>query len=113
MTLDRGHKSCFLTADECTCAESDLDIEIKACAEDVLAEKSSFSCLLKSYGESVNGNRILCTNVNEALVCADSVSGDSHSLDDSVRVALEDRSVHECARVALVGVTSDILYIAL
>ncbi len=44
---------------------------------------------------------------------ADCVSGDSHSFDNSVWVALEYGTIHECARVTLVGVTGYVFHIAL
>ena len=41
------------------------------------------------------------------------MTSDGHSLDDGMRVAFEDRSVHECTGVALVCVTGNILHVAL
>ena len=43
------------------------------------------------------------------MVRVDAVSADHHRLDDGIRVALHDGTVHERARVALVGVAHDIL----
>jgi hypothetical protein len=48
--------------------------------------------------------RVLVANVNPALMGANGVSADNHALDHRVRVALHDRAVLECARVALVAV---------
>ena len=54
-------------------------------------------------------NGVLGTHIDKAFVGADSVAGDSHCLKNGVGVTLKDRTVHERARVALVGVTADIL----
>ncbi len=82
------------------------------CAQDVLAKQTVLSCLIQSDLESVNSNRILSSYVYITLMSAYSVGSYCHSLDNSVGVTLEDRSVHECAGVALVCVTSNVLYIA-
>ena len=58
-------------------------------------------------------DRILCTDVDITLVCADRIAGDRHCLEHGVRVALENGAVHECTRVALVGVAADVLFLIL
>ena len=48
LTLYRGHKSGLLAADERARAEAELNVEIEVGSEDILAQKSVFSCLLQS-----------------------------------------------------------------
>src|SRR5579859_3344233 len=50
---------------------------------------------------------IFGADVDESLVGA---SGDSHSLQDAVRVTLEHAAVHEGAGVALVGIADDVFF---
>ena len=111
LTLDRGHQSSFLTADERACAETKLHIKIKAGAEDVFTEQAVLTRLVDSNLQTLNGNRVLRTNIYATLGSADSIAGNRHSLNQRVGVALENGTVHECARVALVGVTANILLV--
>ncbi len=109
LTLNTCHKSCFLAAYECARTETELDIELEACAEDVIAEKAVLSCLIDSDLETVYSDGVLCTDVDITLVSADSVTCDSHCLKNCVGVTLEDRTVHECTGVTLVTVTANVL----
>ena len=77
----------------------------------VVAQNAIFESLRDSYLKPVYGNRILGTDVDVTLVCADSVAGNHHSLDYRVRVTLEHGTVHKCAGVTLVGVTYDVLFV--
>ena len=58
----------------------------------------------------MNRDRILRADVDKAFVCADSVACDSHCLKNCVGVALKNGAVHECARVALIGVAAYVLF---
>ena len=111
VTFDRSHKRCFLTAYKRTCAETDMQIKVKARIKDVFAEHTVFFRLLDSNLKSCNGDRILRSDVNITLGSADCIACDSHSLDYRVGVALKDRSVHKRTGVALVRVTGNIFLI--
>ncbi len=113
MTLDGGHKSGLLTADESACTEAKTDIELEAGSEDVVTQEAVLSCLLDGDLKTLNGDRVLGTNVNVTLRGTDGVTCDSHGLKNYMRVALENGTIHECTRVALVGVTAHILLISL
>ena len=61
----------------------------------------------------MNSDRILSANINVTFVSSDCISGNSHSLNKSVGVTLQNRTVHKCTGVTFVGVTSNIfLYVA-
>ena len=77
----------------------------------VVAEDSVFASLFDCDFETMNGDRVFRADVYETFGCADSVAGDHHRFDYGVGIAFENRTVHECARVALVGVTYDVLLI--
>ena len=113
MAFDRGHQRGFLAADKRAGAEAEVDVEVKAGAEDVLAEEAVFPGLLDGDLEAVDGNRVFGADVDVALGRADGVAGDGHCLQHDVGVALEDRTVHERAGVAFVGVAADILLVGL
>jgi hypothetical protein len=57
--------------------------------------------------EALDGLGVLGANVDVAVVRADRECPDHHPLEHRVRVALEDRAVHESAGVPLVGVADD------
>ena len=67
VTLDGGQKSGFLTADERACAETDMNIEIKARAEDVVAENAVLSCLFDCDFKTCDRDGIFRTNVDLTL----------------------------------------------
>ena len=71
-------------------------------------EQAVVARLLHRRLHALDGQRILRAHVDEAFVGADGVAGDEHPLDDGMRVAFHQRAVHECARIAFVGVADDI-----
>ena len=108
VTFDRGEKSGFFAANECACAETESDLEVEAGAEDVVAENAVFFSLLDCDFETVNGDRVFCTNVDVTFVSADCVTCDSHCFENCVGVTFENGTVHECAGVAFVRITYDV-----
>ena len=100
----------FFAADERACAELDLKLEIEAAAEDVLAEEAFFLSLGDGVFEALHRERVLGTDIDDAVVRADRVAADGHGFEDGVRVAFEHGAVHERARVAFVGVADDELF---
>ncbi len=111
VTLDGGHKRGLLTANECACTEAELEVEVEACTEDVLAQQAVFTSLTDSDLKTMDSDGVLSTNVDVTLGCADSIACDSHSFDNSMGVTFEDGTVHECTGVAFVSVTADILLV--
>ena len=85
-----------------------MKVKIKSGIKYILAEQSVFARLVNSYLETLNRDRIFGTDIYIALCSADSVTGNSHSLDNGMRVALKHRTVHKRARVTLVGVADNV-----
>ena len=96
LALDRGDQGRLLAADEGAGAPDDLEVEVEARAQDVLAEEAvsrgpaRWRCSMRSTASGYS-----CADVDEALGRADGVGADDHALEDGVRVALEDAAVHE------------------
>ena len=72
----------LLSADECACAVAELDLEVESGAQDVLAKKAVFLSLLDGYLETVDCQRILCTDIDKSLACSDAITADGHCLKD-------------------------------
>ena len=88
-----------------------MEIEIKAGVKYIFAEQAVFPRLVNSYLQALDCDGVLRADIDIALGSAGGVAADGHCLDDAVRVALKHGTIHECAGVALVGVTDDILLI--
>ena len=86
-----------------------LIIEIETFAEDVLAEEPALLRLLDRKVQPLHGKRILRPDVDVAVRRADGIGADDHALDHRMGISLDDRPVHERARVALVGVADEVL----
>ena len=69
--------------------------------------------LIDGDAKALDGDGVLRTHIDVALVCADRIARDGHGFQHTVGVALEDGTVHERAGVALVGVAADVLDVAL
>ncbi len=110
--LDRGHQGRFLAADEGAGALVDLQIEVKAGSQDVLAQQAVFLGLVDGDVQAVDGQRILGPAVDVTLMGADGLGGDDHAFQNGVRVGLQDAAVHEGARVAFVGVAQHVFDVA-
>ena len=111
LAFDRGHQSGLLAAYERARAQTQLDVEIEAGAEDILAEQAVFMRLIDRDLQSLDSDRILRTDIDVALGGADRVACDRHRFQNDVGIALENGTVHERAGVAFVGVAADILLI--
>ena len=109
VALDGLQQGGLLAADERAGAEAELDLEVEAAAEDVLAEEPELRRLPDRHLEAVDRERVFGADVDEALGRADRVAGDDHGLEDAVGVALQRRAVHVGAGVALVRVADHVL----
>ena len=112
VALYGSHERGLLAAHERARAQPDVEIEIKAGAEDVLAEQSVLLRLREGYLQPLHRDGVLRPDVDIALMGADGIARDRHSFEDGVRIAFEYAPVHERAGVALVGVAADILDLA-
>ena len=113
LTFDGSHQSCFFAAYECARAETDLNVKAEVCAEDILAEKAVLSGLLDRDLETLNSDRVLRTHIDITLAGADRITCDRHSLEYCVRVAFQNGTIHERARIAFIRVAAYILDIGL
>ena len=66
-----------------------------------------------AFFKPLDGQRILGPDVDVSLGGADRIGRDEHPLQDGMGVALDQRAVHEGARVAFVGVADEIALVAL
>ena len=110
VALDGGHQRGLLAADEGAGAQAQLDIKVKAGAEDIVAQQAVFTGLLDGDLQTLDGDGVLGTDIDIALVRADGIAGNGHGLQHRMGVALQHGAVHERAGVALVGVAADILH---
>ena len=112
LAFDGVQQGCLLTADECSCTESEMAAEAEVCSQDVVAQKTDLLGLPDCDPQSLDCDGILGSDIEITVLCTDRVTGDDHSLDDRKGISLEDRAVHECARVTFVTVADDVLLIA-
>ncbi len=84
------------------------DVEIEAAIEDVVAEETIGFCLCDRVLETLDRQRVLGTEIYIRFGSADTVSGNAHAFNQAVRIALDDGAIHECARVAFVGIADEI-----
>ncbi len=54
--------------------------------------------------QALDGEAVLASDVDVALLRADGEAGNSHGFQHAVGIAFKDAAVHERARIALVGV---------
>ena len=87
-----------------------MEAEIRS--EDLIAQQAHVHCLLDRDIEPFNRQRVFGPAVYVTFTGAHGVSADRHPFQHPVRVAFEHATVHECARVAFIGVTDDVLLIA-
>ena len=110
VALDGAHEGGLLAADEGAGAQAQLQIEVKAGVEDVLAQQTVLLGLPDGGLQPLDGDGVLGPDVDVALVGPHGVARDGHGLQDGVGVALQHRAVHERAGIALVGVAADVLH---
>src|SRR3954454_20096699 len=106
--LDRRDERGLLSANERAGAEADVDVEAETRAADRGAEQARAFRLADGRFQVLDRERILGADVDEATLRADGECRDRHPFEDAVRVAFEDRAVHERSRVALVRVADDV-----
>ena len=111
--FDCGHQRRLLAADKRARAFDDFEFEVHPGPHDVFPEITAFLTLSDGVENSLGGERILGTDVEESFVRADHVGGDDHALDHAKRERLEDHAVHERPRVAFVAVADDVLGLVL
>ena len=99
-----GHEGCFLAADKRARALVNFEIEVKARAEDVLAQQAGFFGLRNGDVQAVDGQRIFRAAVNVAGMRADRFGRDDHAFQNRVRIRFQNAAVHERPGIAFIGV---------
>ncbi len=107
-SLDGGHQSGFLSADEGAGAEPDLHLERKLGLAHVGAEEARALGLADRGLQTLHRQRIFGAYIDVSLVGADGVGGDRHALEHAMGVGLQDRPVHEGPGIALVGIADHV-----
>ncbi|MPM88314.1 hypothetical protein SDC9_135416 [bioreactor metagenome] len=79
----------------------------------MFAQQAVFACLVYSNFQAFDGQWILRPDVDQSFGCTYAVSADSHSFENGVRVALEDRTIHKCTRVAFIGIAHHVFLVCI
>ncbi len=108
--FNAGDERGLLAANKRPRALLDHEVEREAGAEDVLAQQRQRAHLRHRPAQALDCEGILRADVDVAVICADGVGGDAHPFEHGVRIALENRAVHESAGVALVRVADEVLF---
>ncbi len=90
-----------------------MHIKVEACAEKILPQQAIGMGLLNGHLQPLHRNGILCPNINISLTGANGIAANGHGFDDGMRVALQQRTIHECARIAFISVAGNVLLICL
>jgi len=105
--FDRGHQRSLFAADKRARADADVNFEVERRLEDLATQQAELLGLPNRDLQAPNGKRILAAHIGVALVGADSIGGDRHPFEDTMRVALKHATIHKRARVALVAIAHD------
>ena len=108
LALNGGHEGGLLAADEGTRTQLDLQVKGKVGAENMSAQQAALLGLPDGYAQVLYRHRVFRPYIHIALVRADGIGGNGHSLYNAVGVALQDTAVHKGPRIALVRVAADI-----
>ncbi len=106
--LDRGDERRLLAAHEGPGAEPHIDLEGELRVQHRGAQVTLSGRVADGLADARDGKRVLGAAVDVAHAGADRVRRDGHALEDAVGIALQDAAVHECTRVALVGVADHV-----
>ncbi len=108
-SFDGGHQSGFLAAYEGAGAFFDVQVKAELGAKDISPEQPVFLCLGNGSLQVGDSQRVLCPAINIAVLRTDGVSCNRHAFEQAVRVAFQDRAVHECAGIAFVCIADHVL----
>ena len=108
VALNGSGKSRTLAADKCTCAVVDVQAEVEAGTQNIVTQNSLFFKNLNGNFKSGNRHGVLSTDIDVALIGANSISCNHHALDELEGIALHNGAVHKCAGVALVTVADNV-----
>ena len=80
----------------------------EVCAKNVFPQQPGFLSLSYCVLQTLNGKGILGAAVDVAFIRSDGVCAYNHAFEYRMWVAFKKRTVHECARVAFVGIAYDV-----
>ena len=107
-SFQRADQCGFFAADECARALDQLDVEVEAAAQDILAEQAVVPGLRDGHVQPVDRQRVFGADIDDAMRGAGDVAADGHAFEQRMRVALDLVAVHVGARIALVGVADEV-----
>ena len=90
----------------------DVDIEIKAGAENVFTQNPILAGLVDGFLHPFEGELIFAAYINVTFVRADRISGNQHSLDDGEGVSFKDDTVFKGSGFAFICIANDIFLCA-
>src|ERR1043166_873436 len=112
-SLDGFQQRCLFPANISSRAEAHFYVEIQSRTENILSDQTSLPCLIHRRAHHLEGARKLSANIDVALACADSISGDDHSFDGAVRVFFHEDTVFESSWFRFVRVADNVFRFAL
>ena len=104
-SFDRLDQGRFLAAHESAGTSHKLDIEGKAGAQNILTQDSELVRLPQGDDQMFDRQRIFISHVDHAVGGPGTVGADDHPLDNTVRISLQQASVHVSPGVPLVRIT--------
>ena len=111
LTLDTANQSRLFATDKCTGTHLHDNLKIKTAAENIFAKQPIGFRLSHRDIEPLNGKRIFGTDIDIGLRRTNAIRRNRHTLKQTMRVAFNNRTIHERAGVALIGVADQILLI--
>jgi hypothetical protein len=111
-SFDGGYESGLFAAYKSARPAYYLDREVKPGSQDVFPQQPKLPGSVYSLADMFDGEWVLVAYVEISLVGAEGISTKSHTLDDTVGIALQDCAVHVSAGIALVAVADNVLRIA-
>ena len=106
--FDGSDQGRFFAADKRASSYAQVDAELKSLFEDAGTEEMFVLRLLDGGLQALDGEGVFAAHVDVALVSPDGITGDGHTFEYAVRIALQNAAIHECAGVAFIGVANDI-----
>src|SRR6185295_8506112 len=106
--LERLDERGFFAADVGARATVHDDLEIEARPEDVLAEEALGARVVERARQSVEAEREFAAEIDERLIALDRERRDDDSLDELVRIALDQHPILERRRLAFVAVHHEV-----
>ncbi len=105
----RSNQCRFFAADKSAGALLDDNVKVESGAQNVIAKQPAFAHILGGYLQTRDGQMVTTVDVDIPVVGADSKGGNGQTFQNTVRVALDQRTVHERPRIALGHVAYHVL----